>query len=185
MLSLLFNLLLASICFVLLFCVIFDNFFYNSCKYWKCKTKTCTCYSAAAPTAVPNDAIDMLPLIGDKTIKYFSKHSKEAIYLLSFLLINSLWQISAIKYCLISLILFNLNCYWSFEYIFVASLVFKIAFKLLPLSIKSINPIQKYPLITEWNTENICGNSRFIDKFFDFFWNMFYTKTVKTSSNII
>ena len=149
------------------------------------KQKLAPAISVAAPTTVANDAIDMLPLIGDKTIKDFSKYSKEAIYLLSFLLINSLWQISAIKYCLISLILFNLNCYWSFEYIFVASLIFKIAFKLLPLSLKSINPIQKYPHITEWNTENICGNSRFIDKFFHFFWNMFYTKTVKTSRYII
>ena len=42
-----------------------------------------------APVIFPNDAIEMLPLVADKTIKYLSKEaiSKEAIYLLSLLLI--------------------------------------------------------------------------------------------------
>ena len=42
-----------------------------------------------APVIFANDAIEMLPLVADKTIKYLSKEaiSKEAIYLLSLLLI--------------------------------------------------------------------------------------------------
>ena len=55
----------------------------------------------AIPTGVPvnvaNDAIEMLPLVTDKTIKDLSNQSKEAIYLLSLLLLNSLFLISAIK----------------------------------------------------------------------------------------
>ena len=48
-----------------------------------------------APMAVPNDAIEMLPVVTDKTINNLSKYSKEAIYLLSLFLINSLSLISA------------------------------------------------------------------------------------------
>ena len=42
-----------------------------------------------APVIFANDVIEMLPLVADKTIKYLSKEaiSKEAIYLLSLLLI--------------------------------------------------------------------------------------------------
>ena len=43
-----------------------------------------------APMTVANDAIEMLPVVTDKTINDLSKYSKEAIYLLSLLLINSL-----------------------------------------------------------------------------------------------
>ena len=60
---------------------------------------------------MPNDAIEKLPLAADKTIKDLSKNPKEAIYLLSLLFVNSHYLISAIKYYLISLILFNLNCF--------------------------------------------------------------------------
>ena len=53
------------------------------------------------PTGVPitagNDATEMLPLVGEETIKDLSKYSKEAIYFLSLLLINSLSLILAIK----------------------------------------------------------------------------------------
>ena len=62
-----------------------------------------------APMTVANDAIEMLPVATDKTIKDLSKDSEEAIYLLSLLLINSLSLISATKQSLISLILFSLN----------------------------------------------------------------------------
>ena len=48
-----------------------------------------------APMAVPNDAIEMLPVLTDKTINNLAKYSKEAIYLLSLFLINSLSLISA------------------------------------------------------------------------------------------
>ena len=50
-----------------------------------------------APITVANDAIEMLPVANDKTIKDLSKYSKKAIYLLRFLLISSLSLISAIK----------------------------------------------------------------------------------------
>ena len=53
----------------------------------------------------------MLPTGTDKTINDdLSKYSKEAIYLLSLLLISSLSLISAIKKSLVSVILFSLNC---------------------------------------------------------------------------
>ena len=48
-----------------------------------------------APMAVANDAIEMLPVLTDKTINNLAKYSKEAIYLLSLFLINSLSLISA------------------------------------------------------------------------------------------
>ena len=50
-----------------------------------------------APITVANDAIEMLPVATDKTVNDLSKQSKRAIYLLRFLLINSLSLISAIK----------------------------------------------------------------------------------------
>ena len=47
-LSMLFSLLLAIIIilmwFSFLFRVVFNSFFHNCCKNWKCKTRTCTCY---------------------------------------------------------------------------------------------------------------------------------------------
>ena len=49
------------------------------------------------PMTVANDAIEMLPVVTDKTINDLSKYSKEAIYLLSLLLINSLTLVSATK----------------------------------------------------------------------------------------
>ena len=36
-----------------------------------------------APITVANDAIEMLPVVTDKTINEYSKYSKEEIYLLS------------------------------------------------------------------------------------------------------
>ena len=50
-----------------------------------------------APITVANDAIEMLPVVTDKTIDDLSKYTKEAIYLPSLLLINSLSLISATK----------------------------------------------------------------------------------------
>ena len=46
-----------------------------------------------AAIAAANDAIEMLTVVTDKKINELSKYSKEAIYLLSFLLINSLSSI--------------------------------------------------------------------------------------------
>ena len=63
-----------------------------------------------APITVSNNAIEMLPVVIDKTINDLSKQSKEAIYMLNLLLINSLSLISAKKQSFISLILFSLDC---------------------------------------------------------------------------
>ena len=49
------------------------------------------------PMTVANDVIEMLPVVTDKTINDLSTYSKEAIYLLSLLLINSLTLVSATK----------------------------------------------------------------------------------------
>ena len=50
-----------------------------------------------APITVANDKIEMLPVATGKTINYLLKYSKEAIYLLRFLLISSISSISATK----------------------------------------------------------------------------------------
>ena len=50
-----------------------------------------------APMAVANYAIEMLPVVTDKAINDLSKYSKEAISLLSLLLIDSFLLISATK----------------------------------------------------------------------------------------
>ena len=49
------------------------------------------------PITVANDAVEILPVVTDKTINDLSKYSKEAIYLLILLLISSLSLISATK----------------------------------------------------------------------------------------
>ena len=49
-----------------------------------------------APTTVANDAKEMLPVATDKTINDLSNYSKEALYLLRFLLISFLSLISTI-----------------------------------------------------------------------------------------
>ena len=46
---------------------------------------------------VANDAIEILPVVTDKTINDLSKQSKEATYLQSILLINSLSLVLATK----------------------------------------------------------------------------------------
>ena len=113
LLSMLFNLLLASITILLcffLFLIVFKNFFYKSCRIENARLQLALIIDTGAPIAVASDAIEMLPGATDKTINDLSKYSKEAIYLLIFLLINSLSLISGIKQSLVSLILFSLNC---------------------------------------------------------------------------
>ena len=54
--------------------------------------------------------------------------------------------------------------------------------KLLPLNIKSTNPVQKYPHVTQSYAcilKNICYYVFIINKFFNFFWNMFNPKAIK------
>ena len=50
-----------------------------------------------APVIVAKDAIEILPVLTDKTINDLSEQSKEAIHLLSILLLNSLSLITATK----------------------------------------------------------------------------------------
>ena len=60
--------------------------------------------------------------------------------------------------------------------------------KVFPLNMKSINSIQKYPHITE---SYACIPKMFVlmffivNKCFNFFWNVFYTKRIKISNIVI
>ena len=54
-------------------------------------------FALAIPTGGPNDAIEILSVVTGKTINDLAKKSKEAIYLLSFLLINSLSLVLPMK----------------------------------------------------------------------------------------
>ena len=98
LLSMLFNLLLASItillCFLFLFFIVFKNFFTNLEVIENARLQLALIITTGTPIAV---AIEMLPVATDKTINDLSKYSKEAIYLIRFLLVNSLSLISAIK----------------------------------------------------------------------------------------
>ena len=73
-------------CFFFLFLVVFKNFFTNPDVIENVKPQLAPIIPAGAPITVANDAIEMLPVATDKTINDLSKHSKEAIYLLRFLL---------------------------------------------------------------------------------------------------
>ena len=83
--------------FCFIFCVVFNSFIMTPVIIKNAKLKHALAIPTGTPVPVANDAIEMLLFVADKTIKYLSKQSKVAIYLLSFLLINSLSRISAIK----------------------------------------------------------------------------------------
>ena len=97
----LFNLLLASLtnllCFFFLFLIVFKNSFTNPVVIENARLQLALIIPTGAPIAVTNDAVEMLPVATYKTINDLSKYSKEAVYLLRFLLISSLSLISAIK----------------------------------------------------------------------------------------
>ena len=97
----LFNLLLASITIILyflfLFSLVFNNFFTIPVVIENAKLKLALAIPTGAPITVANDAIDIPSFAADKTIKDLSKYSKETIYLLKLLLINSLSLTSPIK----------------------------------------------------------------------------------------
>ena len=101
LLSMLFNLLLASItillCSFFLFLIVFKNFFTNFDVIENVKPQLAPIIPGEAPITAANYAIEMLLDNIDKTFNDLSKMSKEAIYLLTFLLISSLSLISAKK----------------------------------------------------------------------------------------
>ena len=68
-------------------------FFTINVEIENARLKNALVIPTGAPMTVASDAIEMLQVVADKTIK----DSKEAIYLRSLLLINSLSLISAIK----------------------------------------------------------------------------------------
>ena len=77
LLSVLFNLLLAnitmSLCFFFLFRVVFNNFFTIPVDIENARLKLALPIPTSAPIKVANDAIEILPLVADKTIKDLSK----------------------------------------------------------------------------------------------------------------
>ena len=86
LLSMLFNLRLASItillCFFFLFVIVYKNFFTNPVVTENARLLFALMIPTNAPIAVANDTIEILPVATDKTINDLSKYSKEEIYLL-------------------------------------------------------------------------------------------------------
>ena len=80
----LFNLLLANItillCFFFLFLVVFNSFFTIPVEIENARLKLALTIPTGAPIRVADDAIEMIPVVTDKTINDLSKYSKEAIY---------------------------------------------------------------------------------------------------------
>ena len=97
----LFNLLLANITILLrfffLFRVVFNNFFTIPAEIENARLKLALAIRTVAPITVANDAIEMLPVVTDKTINDLSKYSKQAKFVRSLLLNNCLSLISATK----------------------------------------------------------------------------------------
>ena len=97
----LFNLLLASItillCFFFLFLIVFKNFFINTKVIENVRPQLAPIIPAGAPIRATNGAIEILLDSEDKKVNDLLKYSKEAIYLLRFLIISSLSLISANK----------------------------------------------------------------------------------------
>ena len=73
------------------------NFFTDSVVTEKARLQLALTIPTGAPITLANDAVEILPVATDKTVNNLSQYSKEAIYLLRFLLISSLSLISAIK----------------------------------------------------------------------------------------
>ena len=77
----LFNLFLANgttlLCFFFLFRVVFNDFFTIPVVIENAKLKLALAIPTGAPTTVANNAIEMLPLAANKTIKDLSKESKK------------------------------------------------------------------------------------------------------------
>ena len=71
------------LCFFFLLLVVFNSFFTIPVQIENARLKLALVIPRGAPMTVANDAIEVLPVITDKTITDLSKQSKEAIYLLS------------------------------------------------------------------------------------------------------
>ena len=80
LLSMLFNLLLAnitiSLCFFLIL-VVFNSFFVIPVQIENARLKLALAILTGAPVTVANDAIEMLPVVTDKTIKDLSNCQKK------------------------------------------------------------------------------------------------------------
>ena len=84
-------------CFFFLFLVVFYSFFTIPVEIENARLKLSLIIPTGAPVTVAKDATEMLLVVMDKTINVLWNYLKEAIYLLSLLLINSLSLISATK----------------------------------------------------------------------------------------
>ena len=73
------------------------NFFTDSVVTENARLQLALTIPTGPPITLANDAVEMLPVATDKTVNNLSQYSKEAIYLLRFLLISSISLISAIK----------------------------------------------------------------------------------------
>ena len=71
------NLLLASItilfCFLFLFLVVFNSFFMIPVEVKNARLKLALIIPSGAPMTAANDALEMLPVVTDKTINDLSK----------------------------------------------------------------------------------------------------------------
>ena len=81
LLSMLFNLLLASItillCFFFLFLVVFKNFFTNPVVIENARLQLALIIPTGASITVANDAVEMLPLATDKTMIFQNNQKKQ------------------------------------------------------------------------------------------------------------
>ena len=83
--------------FFFLFFVVFKSFFINPDVIENVRPQLAPIIPAGGPITDTNDAIEILLASTDKKINDLLKYSKEAIYLLRFLLISSLSLILAKK----------------------------------------------------------------------------------------
>ena len=78
-----------------LFLVVLNSFFTLPVEIAYARLKLALAIPTGAPITVANDATEMLWVVTDKTVMTYQSSQKEAIYLLSLLVISSLSLISA------------------------------------------------------------------------------------------
>ena len=79
------------------FLVAFNSFFTIPLKTENARLKLALTIPIGAPITFANDEMEIPLVVTDKTINDLSKKSKEPMYMLSLLLINSFSSFSAIK----------------------------------------------------------------------------------------